>query len=263
MVFQDHTPIANKWLLVLSGLSKNEVDIDGEKIYEQEYFRIPDRWISIQWSKTLIKQVIAYLGLCSSQGNIGVVDLNQLARLLKCSVRTLRNNNRTMEKMRLIKIGQLYGDFVHIQFENYLNTFFDIFEDRSKGEVGYHTNTGNTTIKKEVLFDMFLIEDVNALRIACRILYMMEMGININGKKSTTLTYNTFKGFLPDYNAYKPIIRETLDSLTNSFDINILERDELTEYLSSVSEEEVYDLVRKDLKGSFVVIFQFKADSTT
>lgn len=212
LLFSNHVKIANKWLVLLSGFNKNAVDKNGDKVYEYKNFNIPRSWRETRWTKTMIKQILAYLGLSNSQGVLDVIDLEELASLLNCSVRSLKNNNKTLSDLGLIEIKELYGDLVHIKLIDYLHNFLDL-------ETGNQKSTGYTRIKKEALFDMFQIKNINVLRIACRALYLHEKEVNSGGTSTVLLDSRTLKGFLPTYFSYKPVIKRSLRKIERLFDI--------------------------------------------
>lgn len=214
LLFSNHTKVANKWLVLLSGFNRNAVDKDGKKIYEYKNFNIPKPWRETKWTKIMIKQILAYFSLSNSEGEIGVIDLEELASVLNCSVRSLKNNNKLFEELGLVKIKDLYGDLIHINLIDYLHNFLDLpAEGSNRGSTGY------TRIKKEVLFDMFEFKNVNVLRLACRALYLHEKEVNLGGSRSVLLDSRTLKGFLPKYFAYRPVIERSLKQLERLFDV--------------------------------------------
>lgn len=223
LLFKNHTQIANKWLVLLSGLNKNALIIDGKKVYEKHYFNLPKEWTEIRWSKTLIKQVLAYAGLSNSEGNLGIVDLEELAEVLNCSIRSIKNNNKTLQKIGLVEVEDLYGDYVHIKLLNYVKNFLDLYEIKHNEEEKYKSGRGYTTIKREALFKLFSIKNVNVLRIACRAFYLNEKEVNLAGNNSVLLTSNVLKGFLPAYFSYKPVIQRAIRPLYTLFDVSFLD----------------------------------------
>lgn len=235
MLFNNHIQIANKWLVLLSGLDKNAINMNGKKVYEKHYFHLPKEWTNINWSMTKIKQILAYAGLANSQGDLGVVDLEELSSILRCSVRSLLNNQKTFIKLGLVEVEKLYGDLVHIKLQNYLSNFLDLYPNKSysEDEEEYSSRTGYTRIKKEVLFDLFEIKKVNVLRVACRALYLHEKEVNIGGNNSVLLTSHTLKGILPTYFSYRPVIKRAIRQLTRLFEMKFFNVQEDKEQLLS------------------------------
>lgn len=229
LLFKNHVIIANKWLVLLSGLKKDAVNINGKKVYEKHYFHLPDEWTNVNWTITKIKQILAYAGICDSHGDLGVVDLDELAELLHCSVRSLQNNNRFFQKIGLIRLEELYGNLVAIQLVNYNQNFRDLYKKTSSSNLSndeekeYISRTGYTTIKREALFDLFALKKVNVLRIACRFFYLHEIEVNLGGNKTVLMESHTLKGFLPAYFSYKPVIERAIVPLRRLLEMEFLD----------------------------------------
>lgn len=210
LLFSNHTKVANKWLVLLSGLNRNGVDHEGKKIYEYQYFNIPKSWRETKWNKVMIKQVLAYLGLADSKGDLGVVDLEELASILQCSVRSLKNNHKTLLELNLIEVENLYGELVHIKLVDYLHNFLDL-------DPSGRNSTGYTKIKKEALFEIFKMDKVTVIRLVCRALYEHEANVNSGAYSSILLDSETLKGFLPRYATYKPAMRKIVHNIRGLF----------------------------------------------
>lgn len=211
LVFRNKVLIANKWLVLLSGLKRKKVLINGIRDTEKHYFRIPDAWAETSWTKSLIKQVLAYLGLTDSNGDLGVIDMEELSKFIHCSVRTIRNNNKTLESLGLIRVEYLYGELCRVVFVNYKEDFLDLYETTRH-------STGYTSIQREALFDLFKISDVNQLRIACRALYVHEKEVHLEGNPSALLTQEDFKDFLPRYVSFRPVLERKVRKLRFLFE---------------------------------------------
>lgn len=250
LVFRNKTLIANKWLVLLSGLKKKRVLINGVRDTEKHYFGIPDRWAEISWTKSLIKQVLAYLGLTDSKGDLGIVDMEELSQFINCSVRTIRNNNKTLESLGLIHVEYLYGELCRVVFMNYKEDFLDLYETT-------RNSTGYTSIQREALFDLFKINDVNQLRIACRALYVHEKEVHLEGNPTALLTQEDFKDFLPRYVSFRPVLARKVRSLRFLFEkVEVIDTrkkkaDILTDYKQSPT-------LTEKLKSSYMVAFKLK-----
>ncbi|RKO61813.1 hypothetical protein [Caldibacillus debilis] len=248
LVFRNKVLIANKWLVLLSGLNKNPVVINGIRDTEKHYFRIPDDWAETRWTKSLIKQVLAYLGLTNSEGDLGIVDLEELADVLCCSLRTVRNNNKTLEKLNLVQVEPLYGNLARIRLLDYKANFLDLRDSGGK-------STGYTSIQREALFDLLDISKVGVLRIACRALYLHEREVHLEGNPAALLTAKDFKGFLPKYFSFRPVIERAIHSLWKLFDkIEVLDtRGKKSEILANYKQSA--SLMEK-LKSSYMFAFR-------
>lgn len=225
LLFSNHTQIANKWLILLSGINKNAVNEKGEKVYENQYFNLPSEWTKINWSKSMIKQTLAYLGLSNSNGDLGIIDLEELSKLLNCSVRSLRNNHKKYIELGLIKVKELSCDLVHVELVDYLQNFIDLDKETNKSKTGF------TTIHKSALFDLFNINNVNVLRIACRAFYLQERDVKLGKHKSILLSSNDLKGFLPKYFTYRPVIERKLRSIMQLFEFKFFADKENKKFL--------------------------------
>lgn len=265
--FRNHTPIANKWLIVFSGINKNAVDKNGKKLYEQHAFHIPKRWISVKWSRSMIKQMLAYMALSDSEGNAGVIHLDTLATYIGCSTKTVQNNNRTFEALQLIERTELWSNLVCIKLSNYRENFLDLYASPIKGgsltianpgsesaETKYYSRTGYTTIKREAMLELLGLLNVNELRIACRSLYLFEKEVNVGGNPKAYLTYNDLKGILPKYYVFKANIKKTFKYLSTLFNFKTLEEKEIIESLNKSHES--IPLQLQKLKSRFMVSFQ-------
>jgi hypothetical protein len=211
LVFRNKVLVGNKWLVLLSGLNKKPVVLNGVRDTEKHYFHIPDTWAETRWTKSLIKQVLAYLGLTDSEGDLGIVDLEELSGLIHCSLRTVKNNNKTLQKLGLIQVDDLYGNLARIRLNNYKANFLDLHDSGRK-------STGYTSIQREALFDLFSISKVGVLRVACRVLYLHEKEVHLEGNPAALLTANEFKGFLPKYFSFRPVIERAIYSLHQLFE---------------------------------------------
>lgn len=226
LYFSNHIKVANKWLILLSGFNKHAIDKNGNKEYEYKYFNIPAEWREVKWSKTvMIKQILAYLGLTNSKGDLGVVDLEELATLLCCSVRSLRNNNKLLVDLGLIKVEYLYGELVHIQLVDYLPNFLDLHKKSTfpNEKEECMTYTGYIRIKKEVLFDMFKMKEVNLLRLVCRALRQHEIEVDLGKNEAVVFDSYTLKGFLPTYFSYRPVIERAVRKIGHLFNVQFFD----------------------------------------
>lgn len=266
LLFKNHVPVANKMLILFSGLNKNAVDRNGKKVYELHHFNIKKRWASITWTKSLIKQTIAYLSLTDRHGSIGVISMNQLGNEIQTSTRTIKNNNRKLEAIGLIKAKTLWGDFISVEFVNYRENCLDLFTDSKAGsaitnvdlftdeeEVTYYSHTGYTTIKDTALQDLFAIKNVNELRMACRSLYIYEKEVNVGKKSTAVITYKDFKGILPNYYAYKASIKRGFSAIKKLFPHSALEKENVLHTLLE-TQKTTPSLLQK-LESNFAISF--------
>lgn len=267
LLFKNHVPIANKWLIVFSGLNKN-ANKNGKKQYEQHDFHIPKEWLSIKWTRSLISQTLCYLSLADSKGSVGVVSIEDIATTISCSVRTVKDNDSQLVKLGLIQKERLWGEFVNIRFVNYKENFLDLYQDlngqvvngkvndilsEEDRDIPHYSRTGYTMIKKESLFELFKIKNVNELKIACRALYIYEIEVNVGGNDSAHMTYNDFKGILPKYYAFKFNIKKGFAALKKLFSYKPLEKQHVIQGL--LTNQKVTPTLLQKLKNTFVISF--------
>ena len=91
-----YSPVSNKLLIALSGITRNHkietADGRTEYHYEKHEYGIKDSYLSFTWSQ--IKQMLLFVGLSDSDGNIIHVKESDLAAAMKCSERTVQRNNK-------------------------------------------------------------------------------------------------------------------------------------------------------------------------
>lgn len=267
LLFKNHVPIANKWLIVFSGINKSATK-NGKKQYEQHAFHIPKEWISIKWTRSLINQTLCYLGLTDSKGVLGVVSTEDIAAKINCSSRTVKENNKQLVELGLIEVDNLWGEYLNIRFSKYKEDFLDLYpsnKEEDKGQaldvlaederdIPHRSRTGYTMIKRESLFELFEINNVNELKIACRALYIYEKEVNMAGKETAYITYSDLKGILPKYYAYKAQIKKGFSSLRKLFTYNPLEKEQVINDL--LANQKVTPSILEKAKNTFMIGFK-------
>lgn len=273
LLFKNHIPIANKWLIIFSGINKNAILKNGKKQYEQHAFHIPKEWLSIKWTRSLIKQTLCFLALTDSKGNIGVISLEQIAKIIHCSTRTVKENLQQLHNLGLLETQTLWGEYRTLRFLNYKENFLDLYpvaqnetktgqtfevlsdEDR---EIPHHSYTGYTTIKQEALLELFDMKNINELKLACRAIYLYEKEVNIAGNEQAYLTYTDLKGILPKYYAFKAQIKKGFQALKKLFDYQTLEKEQVIKGL--LSNQKTTPSLLEKLKNPFLIGFTFHKD---
>lgn len=275
LLFKNHIPVANKWLITFSGINRNAIQKNGKKQYEQHAFHIPKEWLSIKWTRSLIKQTLCFLGLADSKGNIGIVSLEQIASTIGCSKRTAKDNLQPLKSLGLLEIETLWGDYITLRFQNYKQNFLDLYPGKSKTasdmnpaashilpeedrDLPHHSYTGYTTLKKEALFELFKIKNINELKLACRSIYLCEKEVNVSGNQQAYLTYTDLKGILPKYYAFKAQLKKGFQSLKKLFHFQTFEKEQVVQGL--LSNQKITPSLLEKVKSPFLIGFSFHAE---
>lgn len=165
----------------------------------------------IRLSRLQLSQLLLYHALeVGPNGIVKNISENEIAAILGCTVRTVRNNNE-----RLV-------DFGYILFSRISNDKFNILIlDYNK----YHLSSneggrGYVVMSNKSLMKLLNVKNVNALRIEIRNLVKFDdNNINRIRVRETSCTYKEVSSFLPDYVNYKAIIDRTIDETSGIFNI--------------------------------------------
>ncbi len=262
--------LSNKWLFLFSGLTSKNLNGYFKSI-EKGYFEDDEELTTLQWSKSLIRQLLTYLSISDEQGRVGIVDAEEISIITNCSMRTIVNNNRLLESNGLIKLESLYGGLDYIELNEYYRSYLDLYSyQNSFTEMNSESNqvfrdeqkkiknlffSRNTVIKKDTFLKMLDLKEINTLRIVCLIISLYDIEAKINNKDMVIITYGMLKDLLPQYCFYKPALKQLLEPLSNLFDMKVLDGNELIQFVNSLSTEERKDLlVKKNLREPFLLI---------
>ncbi|WVE38798.1 hypothetical protein U5A85_10445, partial [Priestia megaterium] len=113
LALKRHTLVANKLLIVMSGLNR-ETKRENSYYYEKHSFGLAKNFVDIKWTGSLMKQILAYVAKCNSQGHISIISEQELANTIQCSVRTVQNNNKLLEDYDIIRWDRLWGDYIQV-----------------------------------------------------------------------------------------------------------------------------------------------------
>lgn len=264
LVLKRHTLIANKLLVALSGVSR-QTKRDNTYYYEQHAMGIAKNFLNIKWTKSLIKQVLAYMAKCDSQGRIALMSEEELAATIDCSVRTVQNNNKALEEHDIIQWDRLWGEYIQVSFVGYLENFLDLHkkdQDDVPADAAtsiesvldkYHSKSGYTSISDEVIYELLKVENINMLRIALRALYAYESEVNVKRDTEALLSYTEVKNVLPSYIGYKAAIKKMVHRLTSIFHVNVLEKDDCVKAL--FEEKQPRKSTIEKIKDGFILSF--------
>ncbi|MCP8967385.1 hypothetical protein [Ectobacillus ponti] len=267
MSIKRHTLIANKLLAVMSGLNRQTKREDGY-YYEKHAFGLSDAFVQIKWTASLMKQMLAYMAKCNSNGTIALVSEQQLALLMNCSVRTVQNNNRLLEAKGILTWDRLWGEYIQVTLCNYLPDFLDLHkkddqtadesaarESLSEAELASYTSkAGYTSIADEVLYLLFKVDHVNVLRLALRALLTYEKDVNVKQETEALLSYSEVKGILPRYIGYRSAIRKMADQLRSIFQVDVFEKDDCIR--TFVEDKQPKPSILEKVRDGFILSFQ-------
>ncbi|GAB6428972.1 hypothetical protein bcgnr5372_40550 [Bacillus luti] len=252
LTIKRHTLIANKLLVLFSGLSRN-TKVNDKYYYEKHAFGIDSKFLPIpgefKWTASLIKQMLAYVAKSNSEGFISFLSEEDLANTIQCSVRTVRNNNKLLEDKGILRWDRIFGEYIKVELIDYLMNFLDLtpksstqikkddpFADVKEqladiretllGEeelTEYVSKGGYTSVSDEVIYELFKIKDVNVLRLAMRALYTFEKEVNVKEHAEALVSYSEIKSVLPQYIGYKAAIRQMANKLSHIFKLELFE----------------------------------------
>lgn len=226
-VMNRHIILSNKLLVALSGIS-TWTSRDGHYTYEKHNYHISESYMKQKWTKSAIRQFLAYASLANPEGHIYFASEEDLAELINCSVRTIQENNKSFEANGIIEFRRIWGEFLDIRICDYTREVRDLDISES-GEVS--SRTGYTSVWHEVMGELFKIENINELRLALRCLLFHEKEVHVQRLDEAILSYDEIKGFLPKYIGYKKAIKQLTENLSNIFHISCLESKEMVKEL--------------------------------
>lgn len=162
--------------------------------------------VRLSKSQTLQYLLYHFLSL-DERGVIRAVSEKEIAMMLGCTVRTVKNNNVALEKAGLLYHSHA-GKFINIMLTNHMTYSKD-----------------NPTAYLPLAFSQFeelcQIEHVNALRTQLRMILIYDNNeIKRQMKKDTSpskLSFNDFKIFAPKYTHYKGAVSKILKCVGQSF----------------------------------------------
>lgn len=263
-----YSPIANKLLVLLSGFSRNQRDKNGKKVYEKYQYNLEERFTSLRFPHSLMKQILTYICLSDSKGEIAYTKEDDLAEFMGCSVRTVQHNNQLLFENDIISWERIYTGAITVSFNHYLEDIMDLTEVGSVNDgeevAGFEgkrfaKNHGYTLLSKDLLTELIQLDDVNALRLALRALRNLEKDINVQKQEDSYLSYAELKEVLPEYIGYKSAIRNLLEKVRGLFDLHIFDtRDKVDELVDRKGP--VKEIVQK-AKSAFLVSVGFGKES--
>lgn len=254
-----YSNISNKLLLVLGGLKqveKIENETEVKYISEKNNLHIDDKFLSISWSESRIKQLLLYTNLCDSTGLITYLSEESLAEKIGCSVRTVKLNNKIFKEAEIITWNRIYSDFISVEFTKYLVDILDLRLDKKNNKT---YSSGYTTLSSQDFEKLLALDDVNALRLSLRILRNVEVDINLGNKEEFHLSYKEIKAFLPKYIGYKSAIKKVFSKVGGLFNVQLIDsKEKMSDFFSK--NKATLPLVQK---AKDVFLYSVKVDKTS
>lgn len=241
--FNAYPKIGNKVLVALSGLNRNSKLDEGGYKYDRHYYHISDRFLSVRWSKSLIKQLLLYIASTDSKGVIALISETEMAKAMNVSVRTVRHNNCLLVQAGIIEWERILSDVITVSFVHYL---YDILgtEELSENEKE-DKSTGFTRLDKETVLTLLSEDDVNVIRTVLRFHALSESQLkhdNNQTRKELHVFFKDLTNFLPRYVGYKAKIKSIIKRVNAFFPLNLIE-----------GKEPVYRFLKKQKLGKAVL----------
>ena len=207
---------ANKLYNDLKTTCQSECDTCPEKVYCKKtiYHNERNKYGYLPRLKAnAIKLLLAYhlIGL-DNNGVIKNINIKALADLLKCSRKTIINNNATLQKYGYLYHSSSGNDNINIFIPEAKNYYLPA----NKGGRGYFP------ISKPLFEELLKCKNLNELRIIIREL----IAFNISPIKNLTTTIRNMTDIrrnLPKY-CRPNVIRRAVNSITTIFTTNIIEK---------------------------------------
>lgn len=185
------------------------------KVYETHLKKVYRNEKNRYGSRKVLKRNAILLFMClhflnPDQAGHVYVDIEDVAKLIGCDVKTIRNNLYLLNKHDYIILGRTECPGY---YQLFIKGYKDYFKKASENGRGY------TTISKEFFQELLKVKDINSLRLILRnFLHSIESGAKNLGRKERT--YKEVKRELPKYVTQKSI-KETLSGHTFSklFDV--------------------------------------------
>lgn len=156
-------------------------------------------------------QFLLYHALDVGKGGfIKNVSEKEIANILDCTVKTVRNNNKRLSELHYIAFSKITSDRFNVLIYDY-NTY------HLSAKEGGH---GYIVMSVDLLMELIKIKNVNALRLELRKLVKFDdYNIKTTKPKPVKYTYKEISNFLPSYINYKAKIEEIMQKTPNTFDV--------------------------------------------
>lgn len=259
LTMKAYSPIANKVLAALSCMTHKK-DATGKQVLHDKKIALAASFKTISWSKSLIKQLLAFAAMADSEGEIAYIILDDLTAHIGCSVRTIKHNNKLLKDSGILDWETVYSGCISIAFTNYLDDIMDLQPAKDGAvsglEVGlgedtkYTSQNGYTMLSREAVEELLSIKDINVLRMSLRFLIHVEKDLYYQKLQATFISYEELKAVVPNYVRYKAAIKGICSQVSKKFRLTLLNTKEQMDSL--VQSKKPSKAFKKKLKDSFL-----------
>lgn len=146
-----------------------------------------------------------------SNGLVTYISIKEIAKIIGCDTRTIKNNNLALIDLGLIAYTKVTKDLFSIAILGYKKYHLT----RKEGGTGY------IQMPKEFLEELLQIKNVNSIRLAIRQLIKFDDESVKETDDKCFYTYEDIKRFMPSNVSYKSIIKETLSGTAKLFNVEL------------------------------------------
>lgn len=158
-------------------------------------------------SKYQLLQLLTYHFFVDSNGFASFVSVKALSEHLGCTKRTIKNNNKTLQRLGLISFSEYGADLFSMEIKGYK-------ENHLTKEQG---GTGYVQMSKTFLESIISMDNVNVMRLSIRALLKYDTEVEVAKKDSCIYSYNDIKRFMPSNINHKKIIDELMEKTAEIF----------------------------------------------
>ncbi len=190
----------------LNYCQKRKNYIKNKKANNDNFFGIIDKRLS----RLQLCQMLLYNALdIGPNGIIKNISEKEVASILNCTVKTVRNNNKRLAELNYIYFTKISSDRFNVLLLDY-NKYHLPANEGGRGYI---------VMSSETLMKLLNIKNVNSLRIAIRNLVKFDdNNVKRTKTRKTSCTYDEISFFLPNYVNHKAIIDRMLDETSSIFD---------------------------------------------
>lgn len=185
-----------------------------EVVYVNEKNKYKIKFVDVleqkRLSKLQLQQFLLYHFLnVDSNGVIKYASIKEIASMLNCTKRSVRENNEVLKELGLIVYSSLSRDVFSIAILGY----------KKYRDTRANYGTGYIPMPKEFFKALLNFKNVNTMRLAIRLLVRFDDMSSKKEDEPCMYSYNDLKHFMPKNISYKNIIDKTLEGLETLFDI--------------------------------------------
>lgn len=162
---------------------------------------------NVRFSELQVKQGLLYFYLCNSNGFIRNLEKKKVAELLKCTVKTVENNNRLFEFHNIFEAKKDSAGTIFVRIINYEKQY------AKKEDGGYGYAVFPTSILKRILNESEL--RVNELKLLLKSL--LKFDYNKERNQTTKFLRNELMHFTSSKYWNEKPLKELLNKLNNMF----------------------------------------------